>query len=92
MSRPAHRAALAVKVQVTVTDLAAVQRVLTLLTGRGYAPTRLEAEEAGAGRWRVCLDTVADADGVDLLEARLHRLPSVLDVESRWGGALAAAV
>ncbi len=79
------------KVRVTVTDLVAVQRVLTLLTGRRYVLTRVEAEEAGAGRWRVCLDTVLAPDDVDLLTERLHRLPCVLDVDSRWGGELAVA-
>jgi hypothetical protein len=80
-----------VKVHVTVTDLVGVQRVLTLLTGRRHAVTRLAAEEAGAGRWRLCVDTVADPDELDLLEARLHRLPSVLDVACRRGGPLAVA-
>ena len=78
------------KVFVTVTDLIGVQRVLTMLTGRGYVLTRIEAEEAGAGRWRVTLDLIADPEQVQLLEARLHRIPSVLSLDVRMGGALAA--
>ncbi len=76
---------------VTVTDVAGVQRVLTLLTGRQHLFTRFEAEEAGAGRWAVRLDLVADPERLDLVAARLHRVPSVLDVESHWGAALSAA-
>jgi len=78
------------KLHVTVTDLPGVQRVLTLLTGRAYVLTRFEAEEAGAGRWRVGIDTVLDADGAELLEARLLRLPDVLAVDLRRGAVLAA--
>ncbi|WP_448628367.1 hypothetical protein [Geodermatophilus sp. URMC 64] len=78
------------KLHVTVTDLACVQRVLTLLTGRAYVLTRFEAEEAGAGRWRVGVDTVLDGDGAELLEARLLRLPSVLAVDVRRSAPLAA--
>ena len=70
-----------VRLHVTVEDLVCVQRVLTLLTGRAYQLARFEAEEAGAGRWRVSIDTMADADGAELLEARLLRLPSVLTVD-----------
>jgi hypothetical protein len=69
------------KARVTVTDLFGVQRVLTMLTGRNYAVTHFDAEEMGAGRWRITLDLRADADQVDLLEARMHRLPSVLVVD-----------
>ena len=79
-----------VKLYVTVTDLPGVQRVLTLLSGRSYVLTRFEAEESGAGRWRLTIDTVLDADGVELLEARLLRVVSVLTVEARRGAALAA--
>jgi hypothetical protein len=78
------------KLHVTVTDLPAVQRVLTLLTGRAYALTRFEAEEAGAGHWRLAIDTVVDADGAELLEARLLRVPSVLAVDVHRSAALAA--
>ena len=42
-----------VRLHVTVEDLVCVQRVLTLLTGRAYQLARFEAEEAGAGRWRL---------------------------------------
>jgi hypothetical protein len=79
------------KLRVTVTDLSAVQRVLTLLTGRAYVLTRFDAEEAGGGRWRLSIDTIADPDGADLLEARLHRVPSVLDVDLRRSPGLAIA-
>ena len=79
------------KLRVTVTDLSAVQRVLTLLTGRSYVLTRFAAEEAGGDRWWLSIDTIADGDGADLLEARLHRLPSVLDVDVRRSPALAVA-
>jgi len=79
-----------VKVYVTVPDLPTVQRVLTLLTGRCYPLTRFEAEEAGAGRWRVSIDTVVGADQAELLEARLHRLPSVLSVDLRRSAVLSA--
>jgi hypothetical protein len=79
-----------VKVHVTVPDLAGVQRVLTLLTGRRYPLTRFEAEEAGAGCWRVSIDTVVGADDAELLEARLNRLPSVLAVDLRRSAVLSA--
>ena len=79
------------KLRVTVSDLSAVQRVLTLLTGRAYLLTRFDAEEAGEGRWRLSIDTVVDADGADLLEARLDRMPSVLSVDIRRSAALAIA-
>jgi hypothetical protein len=88
MPRPTLRTA---KVHITVTDLAAVQRVLTLLTGRAYELTRFAAEEAGGGRWRLSIDTVVDADGADLLKARLLRVPSVLDVDLHRSTPLAAA-
>ena len=78
------------KLHVTVTELAGVQRVLTMLTGRRYQLTRFDAEEEGAGRWRVGLDLVADPGQVELLEARLHRVPSVLAVDVKPAGALAA--
>jgi hypothetical protein len=80
-----------VKLHVTVEDLACVQRVLTLLTGRAYSLTRFEAEEAGAGRWRLSIDALADADGAELLEARLLRLPSVLTVDLDRSAVLAVA-
>jgi hypothetical protein len=68
------------KLLVTVTDLTAVQRVLMLLTGRVTPVTRLVAEEAGEGEWRVSLDCLARPDETDLLRRRLCRLPSVLAV------------
>ncbi|MFW3171987.1 hypothetical protein [Geodermatophilus sp. CPCC 206100] len=78
------------KLSVTVTDLSGVQRVLTMLTGRNYALTYFAADEATAGRWRTTLDVILGADQLDLLEARLHRVPSVLDVEMRSSPELAA--
>ena len=78
------------KVAVLVCDVAGVQRILTLLTGRNCAITRFEAEEAGSGRWRLSVDCVVDAPGADLLAARLQRIPSVLTVRLRRGGHLAA--
>jgi acetolactate synthase regulatory subunit len=78
------------KLHVTVTDLPGIQRVLTMLTGRQYMLTRFDAEEEGAGRWRASLDLIADPEQVELLEARLHRVPSVLAVDVTLGGALAA--
>ena len=80
-----------VQLHVTVEDLVCVQRVLTLLTGRAYRLARFEAEEAGAGRWRVSIDTMADAGGAELLEARLMRLPSVRTVDLDRSTALAVA-
>jgi acetolactate synthase regulatory subunit len=80
-----------VRLHLTVTELPAVQRVLALLTGRRYALTRFAADEAGGGRWRVTLDLVADADQVELLGARLHRVPSVLAVDVAAAAALVPA-
>ena len=78
------------KVAVVVSDVTGVQRILTLLTGRNHPLTRFEAEEAGSGRWRLNIDCMVDTEGAELLEARLHRLPSVLTVEVRWSVSLAA--
>ena len=83
------KASTTVKVSVTVTDVVGVQRVLTMMTGRGYVLTRFEADEAGDGRWRVSLDLTADPDLVEVLVARLRRFPDVLLVGLR-SGALAA--
>jgi hypothetical protein len=69
------------KVRVVVTDAVGLQRVLTLLMGRQHAFTRLEAEEAGAGRWTVRLDVLATPHELELVTSRLHRLPSVLGVD-----------
>lgn len=81
----------AAKVHVTVTDLSGVQRVLTLLTGRQYEPTRFSAEEFGGGRWRTSFDLTATADQCDLLAERLHRMPSVLLVDVRPGNLTASS-
>ncbi|SFE34422.1 hypothetical protein [Blastococcus tunisiensis] len=89
---PQHRSSVAscsLKLYVTVSDLASVQRVLVLLTGRAYRITRFEAEEAGSGSWRLALDCTADDRDADLLEARLLRLPTVLRVDRRRGLSLA---
>lgn len=87
-----HAPVCAAHVFATVTDLLAVQRVLSMLTGRNYALTRFEAEEAGAGRWRLRIDaTVTSSEQVELLQARLHRVASVIAVDVRWAGSLGAA-
>ena len=78
------------KLRIVVTDAVGLQRVLTLLMGRRHAFTRLEAEEAGAGRWTVRLDLVATRDELDLVTARLHRLPSVLGVDAASAVVLAS--
>ncbi|GAA4753433.1 hypothetical protein GCM10023328_40870 [Modestobacter marinus] len=80
----------AAKVRVVVTDALGLQRVLTLLTGRHHAFTRLSAEEAGTGRWTVGVDLLATPDEVDLVVARLHRLPCVLTVDVTLAGRLAS--
>lgn len=80
----------AVRVRVTVTDMLGVQRLLTMLTGRAYQLTRFEADEHGAGRWRATVDLVAAPEEVEVLEARLHRLPSVLLVDVTMCGARTA--
>jgi hypothetical protein len=81
----------AAKLYVTVTDVVGLQRVLTLLNGRNHAFTRFEAEEAGGGRWTLRLDLVGTPAQLDLVAARLHRVPSVLDVEVRPGATLSVA-
>ncbi len=80
-SRPSTTARNSARLHLTDTDLLAVQRIFTLLTGRNYVLTRFEADDAGDGRWRVVLDVVADPDQVQLLEARLHRNPSVFEAD-----------
>ena len=77
----------AAKVRVVVTDAVGLQRVLTLLLGRNHAFTRLEAEEAGGGRWTISLDLALTLPRIELLTARLHRLPSVLTVDVTSAGA-----
>ena len=80
-----HAAVSSVRVHATVMDMAGVQRVLTLLTGRNYSMTRFEAEEAGGGRWRLRIESnAAELEDVQLLEARLHRVPSTLVVDVQW--------
>lgn len=82
-----HAAVSSVRVHVTVMDMTGVQRVLTLLTGRNHPLTRFEAEEAGGGRWRLRIESIAAApEDVELLEARLHRVPSTLVVDVQWSG------
>jgi hypothetical protein len=77
---------------VALTDLVGIQRVLVMVTGRHHSFTHFEAEEAGGGQWRLNLDTIGDRDTLELLEARLLRLPPVLSVEVTWTGTLTAAV
>ncbi len=77
-----HAAVSSVRIHATVMDMSGVQRVLTLLTGRNYSLTRFEAEEAGGGRWRLRIESTAvEPEDVDLLAARLHRVPSTLVVD-----------
>jgi hypothetical protein len=78
------------KVHVIVMDALGAQRVLMMLTGRRYTLTRFEAQEVGTGRWRTTVDVIAGPNQVDLLEERLHRVPSVLDVEVKLRSELAA--
>lgn len=87
MSAPDCSAAASSSVQfyITVPDLISVQRILVLLTGRAHRITRFAAEEARSGRWQLALECTADDNQADLLEARLHRLPSVLEVDRRGG-------
>jgi hypothetical protein len=80
----------AAEVHVVVTDALGLQRVLTMLTARQHAFTRLAAEQAGAERWTIRVDLIATPDQVDLVAARLHRLPCVLTVDVRSAGRLAA--
>ena len=54
-----HAAVSSVRVHATVMDMTGDQRVLTLLTGRNYSLTRFEAEEAGGGRWRLRVESIA---------------------------------
>ena len=83
-----HVAVSSVRIHATVMDMSGVQRVLTLLTGRNYSLTRFEAEEAGGGRWRLRIESTAvEPEDVELLEARLHRVPSTLVVDVQWSGA-----
>lgn len=87
----AHAAVCTARIHATVTDTVGVQRVLTMLIGRDHALTRFEAEEAGAGRWRLLIDaTVTTPEQVELVQARLERLINVLTVDVRWSGSLTA--
>jgi hypothetical protein len=81
-----HAAVSSVRVNATVTDTSSVQRVLTLLTGRNYSLTRFEAEEAGGGRWRLRIEALAEREDVEILAARLQRVPSTLVVDVQWIG------
>jgi hypothetical protein len=82
-----HAAVSTARIHATVTDMSGVQRVLTLLTGRNYTLTRFEAEEAGGGRWRLRIESVADQpEQVELLKARLQRVASTLVVDAQWSG------
>ena len=80
----------AARVRVVVADALGLQRVLTMLTGRNHAFTRLEAEEAHQGRWTVTVDLAASSHQLELVTLRLDRLPSVLTVDVTSPGQLAA--
>lgn len=71
---------------VTVTDLATVQRLLVLLTGRRQPVTRFVACQAAGGRWYVTLDCANGTEDPGLLQARLARPPTVLAVRVLAGG------
>jgi hypothetical protein len=92
MPNPHLSTVVSARIQLALTDLVSVQRVLVMLTGRNHCFTHFEAEEAGGGQWRLSLDTVGDRHALELLEARLLRLPPVLAVEVTWTGSLTAAV
>lgn len=82
-----HAAVGSARIHATVTDMPGVQRVLTLLNGRNYSLTRFEAEEAGAGRWRLRIEALAaQPEDVELLTARLQRAASTLVVHAEWSG------
>lgn len=80
----------AARVRVVVADALGLQRVLTMLTGRNHAFTRLEAEEANGGRWTVTVHLTASSHEMELVTLRLDRLPSVLTVDVTSPGQLAA--
>lgn len=87
-----HAAVGSARIHVTVTDMPGVQRILTLLTGRNYSLARFEAEEAGAGRWRLRIEAFsARPEDVELLKARLQRVASTLVVHCEWSGFSSAA-
>lgn len=67
-----------VRFDVTVADLAGVQRVLMTVVGRRHAVTRFEATATADGRWSVTLECPVTDQDPGLLLARLHRVPSVL--------------
>jgi hypothetical protein len=77
-------------VRAVVADALGLQRVLTVLTGRNHAFTRLEAEEADEGRWTVIVRLTASPHETELVSLRLNRLPSVLTVDVTLPGPLAA--
>jgi hypothetical protein len=82
-----HAAVGTARIHATVTDVLGIQRVLMLLTGRNYELTRFEAEEAGGGRWRLRIDSVATRpEQVELLTARLQRVANTLVVHAEWSG------
>lgn len=66
------------RLRCTVGDLATVQRLLVVLTGRRHAVAGFAAERAG-DRWSVTVDCPPGEDG-PLLQARLLRPPGVLSV------------
>jgi acetolactate synthase regulatory subunit len=80
----------AARLRVVVIDAVGLQRVLTMLTGRNHAFTRLEAEETNQGRWTVTVQVAAPSHQIDLMTLRLNRLPSVLTVDVTSSGQLAA--
>ncbi|MCE3552336.1 hypothetical protein LWC33_12805 [Pseudonocardia sp. RS11V-5] len=71
----------AVTVAVTVTGgLDGVQRVVTLLRGRGYPVRELTADLADDDTGALGVRLPLTPEEAELLVARLHRLPAVLHV------------
>lgn len=68
-------------VVVTAHDWRCVQRVVGLLTARSYVVDALTAAPAsGAPYWRVGIVLRCDPTALQLLQARLERIPDVTDV------------
>ena len=70
-----------VRVDVTASDWACVQRIVVLLTGRGYVVSSLEARPSTSGSgWQVRIDLCCAPSPLSLLHTRLERIPCVTAV------------
>ena len=70
-----------VRLEVTTHGWLGVQRVVVLLSARGYAVTAVEARPAASGPyWQVGVVLLCLPAELLLLQARLERLPSVTAV------------